>query len=102
MMRRGTDGYSQLLLNFSDDRTAVANVYTKGGTDFAASVTTDKQTTYLPVDTSKLFVDAASAILDFLEAGKPTIDRRESLAVRRILDAAADPGALKQFVSVEG
>ena len=32
---------------------------------------------------------SAAAVLDFLESGKPNIDRAESLAIRKILDAAA-------------
>jgi predicted dehydrogenase len=99
LMRR-SDGerFSQLLVNFKDSRTGVANVYTKGETPFAASVTTEKHTELLPVDTSKIFVDTAAAVLDLFESGKPNVDRRESLIIRRILDAAEDPAALKGFI----
>lgn len=100
MMRRGTGAYSQLLLNFTEDRTAVANVYAVPQTDFAACVTTDKDTKYLPVNTSTLFIDTAAAILDFLQSGKPNIDRNESLVIRRILDVAATPEAQSGFVKL--
>lgn len=100
VFRRGTGQQSQLLLDFSAGRTAVVNVYVNAETPFAASVTSKAGTRWLTVDDSRLFVDTAAGILDFFDAGKPNIDRAESLAVRRILDAAASPRALKTFVAV--
>ena len=100
LMRRGPENCAQLLINFVNDRTAVANVYTGGDTPFAASVTTDKETKLLTVETSKIFENTAAAILDFFESGKPTIDSRESLMIRRILDAASDPAARRGFVGL--
>jgi len=100
MMRRGTDAESQLLLNFSGGRTAVVNVYVKHRTPYAASVTTSKETRYVEVDTKPLFVDAAAGMLDFFAAGKALVDRRETLAVMRILDASRDPAALQGFIKV--
>ena len=100
LMRRGEGKQSQLLLNFSAGRTAVINVYAQADTPFAASVTTKAGTQLFTVDGARLFVDTLAAIFDFFEAGKPNIDRAESLAVRRILDAAASPRALKGFVQL--
>lgn len=100
LMRRGDMKYSQLLINFQNGRTATVNVYATEGTPFAAAVTDDKGTKLIEVETTRLFVDTAAAILDFFEAGKPNIDRAESLAVRRILDAAAMPDALATFVTL--
>jgi hypothetical protein len=100
LMRRGTDAESQLLINFSGGRTAVVNVYVKRKTPYAASLTTAKETRYLEVDTKPLFVDAAAAMLDFFAAGKEQVDRRETMAVMRILDASRNPAALKGFVEV--
>ena len=101
LMRR-SDGehFSQLLINFAGNRTGVANVYTQGETPFAASVTSDKHTELLKVDTSKIFLDTAAAVLDLFESGKPNIDRRESLVIRRILDVADDPRAVHDFVNL--
>lgn len=98
MMRRGIGDQSQLLVNFSAGRTAVINVYAKTDTPFAASVTTPTATKLIEVAMAHLFVDMARAILDFYEAGEPTIDRAESLMIRRILDVAATPEALAGFV----
>lgn len=113
LMRRGDAKYSQLLLNFDSGgdgaannsaggdnghRSATINVFATEGTPFASALTDEKGTKLIEVETSKLFVDTAAAILDFFEAGKPNIDRAESLAVRRILDAAATPEAMTQFV----
>ena len=100
LMRRGRGAQSQLLLNLNGGRTAVINVYTKGATPFAAALTTADETHWITVDGSRLFVDTLAAILDFFEAGRPNIPRDESLAVRRILDAAADPRALQRFVKL--
>jgi hypothetical protein len=98
VLRRGTGDQSQLLINFSDDRTAVANVYTSSDTPFAATLTTAQGTRYVKVDDGKIFLNTAAAILDFFEAKKPNIDQRESLMIRRILDVAEDPGVTKGFV----
>ena len=100
LMRRGDDHFSQLLINFTGDRTAVANVYTQGETPYAASVTTEHQTTLLHVPLDQIFVNNAKAVLDLFETGKPNIDRRETLMIRRILDVAGDPAALHGFVKL--
>lgn len=98
LMRRGTAARSQLLINFAGDRTGVVNVFTQSNTPFAASVTTDELTRYVEVDSSKIFVNNLAAILDFFESTKPNIDRRETLAIMSILDAARDPRAQREFV----
>ena len=99
MMRRGTGEYSQLLINFANGRTGVSNVYTRGDTPFAASVTTAKGTKLINVDASKIFVNNAAAVLDLFESRKPNVDREETLIIRRILDVAADENAEKEFVT---
>ena len=98
LMRRGTAERVQLLVEFAGGRTAVVNVFPKTTTPFAASITTEKATRYLEVDVSKIFVNNQAAILDFFTAAKPNIDRRESLTLMRLLDAARDPRAQKNFV----
>ena len=100
LMRRGADPESQLLIDFSEGRTAVVNVYNKRKTPYAASVTTAKETRYLEVDTKPLFVDAAAAMLDFFAAGAAQVDRRETMAVLRILEASRDPAALERFIKL--
>ena len=100
LMRRGAEPESQLLLNFNGGRTAVVNIYNKHQTPFAASVTTDKETKYLEVDSGQLFVNAAVGMLDFFAAGKALIDRRESLAIMHVLDVAKDPAALERPVTL--
>jgi predicted dehydrogenase len=101
LMRRGGEQYAQLLINYTGGRTAVANVYTRGNTPFAAGVTTEKETKLLSVDTSKIFLNNAAAVLEFFESAKPNVDRSESLTIRRILDAAAADAAAKSgFVKV--
>ena len=108
LLRRGDAKYSQLLLNFGPadganeaPRTATVNVYATEGTPFAAALSDEKGTKLIQVETSRLFIDTAAAVLDFLEAGKPNIDRAESLAVRQILDAAAKPESRERFMPLE-
>ena len=98
VMRRGTGDFSQLIINFSNNRTGIANVYTKGETPFAASITTEKTTEHLTVDPSKIFINNAAAVLDLFESGKPNINRQETLAIRKILDAAENPAGSTAFV----
>ncbi len=100
LMRRGTGAQSQLLLNFSGGRTAVVNVYVKADTPFMATVTTGEATRHIMVDGSTLFGDMAAAILDLFDSGKPSIDRRETLAIRRILDAANRKEAIEGWITV--
>jgi predicted dehydrogenase len=100
LMRRGGPERAQLLVEFTGRRTGVVNVFPKTNTPFAASFTTDKGTRYLEVEVAKIFVNNQAAILDFFGARKPNIDRRQSLTLMRLLDAARDPGALKGFVAV--
>ena len=100
VMRRGAGKQSQLLLDYTRGRTAVVNVYTGSSTPFAASVTTAKTTRHFQVDSSRIFLNTADAVLDLFEAGKPGIDRKESLIIRRILDAAGQKRALSGFVNL--
>lgn len=101
LMRRGTPERAQLLVEFSGGRTGVVNVFPKTNTNFAASFTTDKATRHVEVEVAKIFANNLAAILDFFAAGKPNIERRESMAIARLLDAARDPGALKNFVRLD-
>ena len=100
LMRRGSGEFAQLLINFTDGRTGVANVFTRGRTPFAASVTTADATKMINVDAGAIFVNNAAAILDLFESGEPNIDRGETLMIRRILDIAQDPAAQKGFVAL--
>ena len=100
LMRRGDNDQNQLLLNFSSNRTAVINVYTNANTPFAAALTTAKATEYIAVDSSAIFLNTASAMLDLFESGQPSIDRSETLTIRRALDAAATEAAHSEFVQL--
>ena len=93
LRRRGAGAESQLQIDWPDGRTAVVNVYTGRKTPYAAMVTTSKESRWFEVDTKPLFVDAASAMLDFF-LGRDLVDRRETLSIMRILDASRDPAAL--------
>ncbi len=100
LMRRGQQPETQLLIDFSNGRTGTVNVFNKTRTKYAASVTTAKATEYIEVDLRQIFVDNLAAVMDFFESGKPNVDRRETMAIMRILDAAKSPASLNQFVSL--
>ncbi len=100
LMRRGSGDHNQLLLDFSAGRTAIANIYTNASTPFAAALTTAQGSDYIAVDSSRIFRDTAAAMLDLFASGKAAIDRRETLAIRRLLDAAAMPAALAGFIEL--
>lgn len=85
---------SRLLLEFTGGRSAIVHVHTDGSTTpYAASVSTTTETRFVTVDTSRIFRRTAQAYLHLFEHGTPTVPRAESLAVRRILDAARLPEA---------
>jgi hypothetical protein len=98
LMRRGAEPFSQLLLDFSGGRTAIVNVYVKTATPFAAAVTTEKETKLIAVDGAKIFINTAAAMLKLFDTGRPSVERGESLMIRRILDVAGSPRATKGFV----
>lgn len=100
LMLRGAGSQRQLLIDFRGGRTAVINVYINAGTPYAASVTTDKETKIIIEDCARLFLDMAAAILDLFETGQATIDRAESLMIRRILDVALMAKATGRFMKL--
>ena len=98
--RRGAGECAQLLLDFSDSRTAVVNVYTNTSTPFAAALTTTEGTNYIAVDSSAIFRNTAAAMLDLFERGTASVDRRETLAIHSALDAAKTEAARSGFVDL--
>jgi predicted dehydrogenase len=100
LMRRGSGDRSQLLINFSGNRTGVVNVYTSSSTPYAASVTNRKSTRLIQVEQKLMFQNSLAETMAFFSRGTPTIDRRETLAIMAMLDAAARPEALRGFVAL--
>lgn len=100
LMCRQSGNVWQLLVNFAQGRTATIQTCVGASSPFCGTLVTDKEVLHILPETSRLFIDAATAILSFLKSGVPNIPREESLAVRRILDAAAKPAALKRFIKV--
>jgi len=100
LMRRGEEPETQLLINFRDGRTGTVNVYNRTKTPYAASLTTTKATRYLEVNVRDIFVGNLAAILDFFETGEPNVDRRETWAILKILEAARQPESVERFLSL--
>ncbi|MEZ6191605.1 MAG: hypothetical protein R3C45_09990 [Phycisphaerales bacterium] len=97
----GDERHPVIVIRFTHGRTATIDFNNGEHVDYAAAITTASKTRHIPVGLDSLFVDTASAILGFLDSGVPTIDRKQSLAVRAILDAAADPRARSGFVRLD-
>lgn len=100
VMRRGAGDQAQLILDARGGRGAVVNVCCGTDTPFAVVATTATATRWHAVEGGPLFRDALAAICDFLADGVPRVDRRETLAIRAILDAAADPRCLDGFLPI--
>ena len=88
LIRLGTDDHPRFVLNFSGQRTAIIDFNQRADVPFAATLVDDQGYQHVEVDAERLFTDAASSILDFFDRRAPAINRRETLAVRRILDVA--------------
>jgi predicted dehydrogenase len=102
LKRASTIDDERVLLNFTEDRAAEVSFH-RGDRPFSAALTLNdpiEHTEIIEVDSATLFTNTAAGILDFFEAGKETIDRQESLMIRRILDAAEDPQARGGFIKL--
>lgn len=86
IMLAGTDQYPQLILVFSNARTAVIDFNTQAELPFTATLLTTRGAEHVIVAGDQLFVKAAASILDFFDAGVAQIDPSETLVIRRILD----------------
>ncbi|MEM9354169.1 MAG: Gfo/Idh/MocA family oxidoreductase [Planctomycetota bacterium] len=100
LMVHGPEEHPQLVLRFSGDRAATIDFNPSEYVPFSAALTTRAGTEFVTVDDAKLFEDAAAAILDFFDAGRPLVEQAETLAVLRVLAAAAKPEARGGFVPV--
>lgn len=92
--------HHELHLQFAGGRTGSVFVHTQGACAFQAVVTTDAKTAYVDTSPDPIFRDLAAVILDFFESGRENIDRRESLALFKVLDAAFNKKAMGRFVKV--
>lgn len=100
VMRLGDGEKSQLDLLFSGGRTASVYVYTKTRCPFQATVTTQEETTHLPIQSGTYFDNLLAHILVFYAAAEETIDRRESLMIRQILDCAESAESRERFMAL--
>jgi hypothetical protein len=101
ILRMGPERHPQWLLQFSGNRTAIIDFNPEIEIPFSAIVSTQQGHDQIEVDGSKLFLEAAASILDFFDAGRALVDRRESLMVRKILDVAMSDDARDAFVSLQ-
>ncbi|QEG32902.1 Gfo/Idh/MocA family oxidoreductase [Bythopirellula goksoeyrii] len=100
LMRIGNLNHPQYVLKFSDNRTVIIDFNEAADIPFSVFLITDEGTEHVVVDTDTLFVDAASAILDFFDAGSALIDRRETMVIRRILDLAMSDQVMSRFALI--
>lgn len=88
-IRLGNNSHPRILLTFSGNRHAMIDFNCDADVPFSATLVTEAGYRHLEVDTDTLFVAAAASILDFFDSGQAMIDRKETLAVRQILDLAS-------------
>ena len=96
----GAEHHPTLTIEFTGGRVATIDFNAREYVPFVAVLTSDKSCKAVVVDDGRLFVDAASAILDFFDAGEALVPRDETLAVLRILEAARNPAARDDWVTV--
>ena len=87
--RVGGDDHPLVLLEYPGGLTATITFNASAHVDFEVVLSTQQETRHVIVDAERLFLDAASAILDFFEAEKPLVDRAETIAVHRVLQTVA-------------
>ncbi|QDT74360.1 Gfo/Idh/MocA family oxidoreductase [Lacipirellula limnantheis] len=100
LLRFGPERHPQWLVQFAGDRSAIIDFNPEVEIPFSAIVSTQQGHDQIVVDGATLFLDAAASILDFFDAGRPLVDRRETLLVTRILDVAMSDQARHDFVSL--
>ncbi len=83
----GTKRHPTIVIEFSRGRIATIDFNSAEYVPFVAMLTTDRGSKEVVVDDKRLFTDAAAAILDFYDAGKPLVPREETMAVITLLDA---------------
>ncbi|MBX3433733.1 MAG: hypothetical protein KF847_10470 [Pirellulales bacterium] len=101
MMRLGSADHPLFVLKFSGERTALIDFNLQAEVPFSAILSSASGSERIAVDGARLFIDAAASILDFFDARRPLVDRRETLAVRRILDMALDEAAWERFAPLD-
>lgn len=97
-LKHGND--HQIQMEFSGGRTATVFLHIGSQCAYQAMLTNNEKTIHVNCSADPIFRDLCDFILDFFEAGKETIDRRESLAIRKILDVASDKRAQGKFIRV--
>lgn len=96
----GTESRPVLTIEFSRGRVATIHFDAQAYVPFVAMLTTPIGVRHAEVDDSRLFVDAAAAILDFFDAGEPLVPRAQTMAVLRVLDASRRPEARQGWVAI--
>ncbi len=84
--QRELAGFTQVDLAFSGGRAATINMHVKHNTPFLSVLHTDDETVSIKVDGQQLFRSGLSGILDFFRNPEKSIDRRETMAVVRVLE----------------
>ena len=97
LQRSGSADHLLVMIEYASGQHAIIDFNAGVYVDFTAVLSTHHQNLSLKVDDRRLFTEAAGAILDFFDAGRPLVPREETLLVRRILDAVASDAALTSW-----
>ena len=75
-------------------------MHTNGACDFQAVLTSNQKTVHVSCAQDPIFRDLCGMVLDFFESGKESVDRRETLAIFKVLDVALGKEPAERFVAV--
>jgi len=89
MLWFGPVEHPQIVLRYAEGKSAVIDFTAGAHVEYLAAITTTTATEIIKIDLSKLFIDAAAFVLDFFDAGKPLVNRRETLLVHHALELAS-------------
>ncbi len=84
-------------LTFSGGRAASLHVASPAEISFSATVSNPQVTKSFVVDEGRLFVSGLNGILDFFDAGRPLVDRRETLAIMQVLHEVRNQASSQKF-----
>ncbi len=97
----GDDDHLRLVIQFTGNRAAIIDFVAQQDLPFSVAAVSLAGCDTLTVDFDRLFIDAASAMLDFFSAGRALIERRETLLIRRVLDLASDLALRNKFIPLD-
>lgn len=100
-VRCDSDGaHHQFQFEYAGGRTANVVLHLESKSHYQAVVSTRESSVHVDVNADPFFKDLCGLVLDFFEAGKEIIDRRQSLAIARVRDLVSNRAARGRWLKV--